>query len=114
MKASKLFRFSLLAFVFLVYSLSSVFSKLASTAPTLSFHFIIYILSVLVLLSAYAILWQKVLSFMPLNKAFIFKSVTILMILVVSALVFQEAITINNIIGAGFIMSGLGVLSWKE
>lgn len=65
------------------------------------------------MLSFYAILWQRILSFMSLHKAFLCKSVTIIMILLSSVLFFEENITTNNIIGAGLIMSGLGVLAWR-
>lgn len=80
----------------------------------MSLEYILYICCVILALGIYAILWQKLLSFMPLNKAFLCKSITILIILAVSALIFNEIVTLNNIIGAGFIMSGLAVLVWKE
>lgn len=99
---------------FLVYSLTGVFTKLASMYDFFSLGYIAVFSVVVILLGIYAILWQKVLSFMPLNKAYLCKSVTILMILAVSTLVFNETVTINNIVGTGFIMSGLGVLAWKE
>lgn len=99
---------------FIVYSLSSIFSKYASMHDLLSLYYVMCVIIVFAFLGIYAILWQKVLSFMPLNKAFLCKSVTILMILAVSALVFNEVVTIKNIIGAGFIMFGLAVLVWKE
>ena len=65
-------------------------------------------------LGLYAILWQKVLSFMPLNKAFLCKSVTLILGLLVAHFIFSEVITISNIVGAFFILGGLVVLSCKQ
>lgn len=51
----------------------------------LSWSYLCGLFGALFTLGLYAILWQKILSFMPLNKAFLCKSVTILMVLAVSA-----------------------------
>lgn len=107
-------RLLLLVLAFTFYTISGIGCKLVSMHDFMSLCYIVLMLFVVLILGIYAILWQKVLSFMPLNKAFLCKSVTILMILAISALVFNETVTTNNIIGAGFIMSGLGVLAWKE
>lgn len=99
---------------FIVYSCSSVFSKLASKYDFLSQKYLLSFACVVVSMGIYAILWQKVLSFMALNKAFLCKSITIVFILMISFVGFKETITINNIIGAGLIISGLCILAWKK
>lgn len=104
----------LLLTAFVVYSGTSFFSKSASLHEFLSLPYILYFGGVLACMGTYAILWQKVLTFMPLNKAFLFKSVTLLMVLAISALCFGETVTIKNLIGAAFIIIGLVILSWKE
>lgn len=111
MKLSQVF---LLLGTFVVYSCSSVFSKNASMYDTLSLEYIIFFIGVLFCLGLYAILWQKVLSFMPLNKAFLCKSMTIVLILAISYFVFDESITINNVIGTCLIMFGLINLSCQK
>lgn len=98
---------------FMLYAFTGVFTKLASLQPFLSWSYIFYFGCVLAMLGSYAILWQKVLSFMPLNKAYLFKSVSILFVITYSVLLFEEQITVNNIIGTCFILSGLTVLAWK-
>lgn len=65
-------------------------------------------------MAVYAILWQKVLAFMPLNQAYLLKSSTILLILAISHFVFSEAISFYNIIGALFIMAGIFILTCKK
>jgi drug/metabolite transporter (DMT)-like permease len=65
-------------------------------------------------LGFYAVLWQKVLEVYPLNKAFLCKSVTIIIILALSHYLFGETISLNNILGAILIILGIGMLSWKK
>lgn len=65
----------------------------------------------MVALGLYAVLWQKVLSFMPLNKAFLCKSICIVFTLGISYWMFAENITLNNILGAIIIILGLVVLA---
>lgn len=102
----------LLAFV--IYSCSSIFSKFASLHEFLSLPYLGFFACVVVALGIYAILWQKVLSYMELNKAFLCKSITILFILAFSVILFDETLTINNLIGAAFIICGLVILAWKR
>ena len=99
---------------FIIYSLSSVLSKFASIHNQNYVFFIGSIICVFVLMGIYAVLWQKILSFMPLNSAFLCKSITIIMIIGLSAIIFKERITMNNIIGTILIILGLLNLTWKE
>lgn len=103
-----------LLLTFSIYSCSSIFSKLASLSSVFSFDYLLCLGVIVLALFVYAILWQKVLSIIPLNKAFLCKSVTIVMIMAASALFFKETITTNNIIGSVFIILGLVVLAWKK
>lgn len=104
----------LLFLSFLVFSGSGAFCKLASLYPFLSFFYILYFLCVIVTLGVYAVLWQKILTFLPLNKAFLCKSVCIIFTLFFSHFFFSEQITCNNIIGAACIIFGLLLLVWKK
>lgn len=101
----------LLIVTFLVYSCSGVFCKLASQCDFMSMGYIAYFAGVIAVLGIYAVLWQKVLERMPLNKAFSCKSITIVFALVIAHFLFGEQITMNNIIGTTLIMSGLVVLA---
>lgn len=105
---------SLLILTFLTYSSSSIFTKLASMQTPMSFAYIACFAGAIAVLGLYAILWQKVLSFMPLNKAFLCKSITLILGLLVAHFLFAEVITLYNIIGAAFIICGLVALSWKQ
>lgn len=107
-------KFSLLLLSFLVYSCTGIFSKLASQNAFLSLPYVLYFGCVIGALGVYAVLWQKVLSFMPLNKAFLCKSICIVFTLGISYGMFGETITLNNILGAVIIILGLVVLAWKK
>ena len=107
-------KFSLIILSFLVYSCTGIFSKLASQHAFLSIPYILYFGCVVGTLGLYAVLWQKVLSFMPLNKAFLCKSICIVFTLCISYWMFAETITLNNIFGAIIIILGLIVLAWKK
>lgn len=104
----------LLLLAFTIYSATAIFSKLASQYEVLSIPYLLYLSCVILSLGIYAILWQGILSFMPLNKAFLCKSTTIIIILCISHFLFNEEITAKNLIGAGFIVCGLVTLSWTK
>lgn len=99
---------------FLIYSGSTILSKFASQYDFLSLPYILYFGGVLTALGVYAILWQKVLSFMQLNKAFLCKSISIFFIMIFSYYFFNETITINNMLGVLFIFGGLLVLALEK
>lgn len=99
---------------FLVYALSSVFSKVASGHAFLSAGYVASLSGVLLAMGLYAVLWQKVLSWMPLGRAYLCKSTTIVFLLCISNFLFGEAVTLNNVLGSLLIMSGLAVLVWKD
>lgn len=104
----------LLLLAFVIYSGTGVFSKLASQHSFLSLPYLLFFGCVIATLGLYAVLWQKVLTFMPLNKAFLCKSICIVFTLALSYGLFDEHITRNNILGAFCIILGLVVLSWKK
>lgn len=97
----------ILHLIILLYSLSGIFSKLASTKQFLSFEFILFYGLVLFIMAVYALLWQQVLKSVPLNIAYANKAVTIIWGMVWGALVFKEQITIANIIGAAVVLAGV-------
>ena len=104
---SHLKRYLLLHIVLLLYSLNGIFSKMASRQISLSIEFIIYYCVVLLNLFIYAILWQQVLKKLPLSTAFINKSVTVIWGMVWGTLFFKENITLQMVIGALIIFTGV-------
>ncbi len=97
----------LLHAILLMYSFCSVFSKLASSQPLLSFWFVFYYGLMLVILAAYALLWQQVLKKMPLTTAFSNKAVVIVWGMIWGALIFSETIYWYMIVGSIIIFAGV-------
>ncbi len=100
--------------VFLVYSVSSIVSKLASAEELFSIEFILlYGLDVLVL-GVYALLWQQVIKKFELSVAYANKAVTLLWALVWGIFLFHEKITFWKGAGILIVMAGIFILNSQE
>ena len=105
----------LLHILMLIFSSSSICSKLAAQEAFLSVRFCMYYGMVLFILVIYAVCWQQILKKLPLVTAYANKAVTILWGLIWGRLFFGEQVTIQKIIGAIIIVGGIYlVVSEKE
>lgn len=104
---SKAIWFILLHCLLLMYSVSDIASKLASEQEFLSWQFILLYGTVIGILGVYAIFWQQILKKIPLITAYANKSVTIIWGMIFGAVLFQEQITWNKILGAIIIIIGV-------
>ena len=93
----KIKNYIFLTITFFVYSLSLLFSKIASMQEN-SFNFILYYIISVLIMCVYAILWQLILKNVPLSIAFPTKAVTIVFSLFLGYFIFSEAITLKKII----------------
>lgn len=107
MSSSKIKDYLFLHSILIIYSLSSIFSKLASAEKFLSEKFIMYYGMVLGCLMVYALLWQQVLKKMPLTTAFANKAVVIVWGILWGSIFFQETITLSMLLGGGIIFFGI-------
>lgn len=101
-------------FAFLIYSCYSLCGKIASSEPFLSKKFILLYCGVLLIMFVYAILWQQILKKIQLSVASANKSITIIWGIVFGKLFFHEQITINMILGALFILTGIIIINTKS
>ena len=99
-----------LCFAVAVYSASGLFAKLASRYDFLSFPYLLCLGGVVLVLGTYAILWQMALKEVPLNKAYLFRSLGVVYGLAIAFFVFQETITWGNLLGGGIVLGGLLLL----
>ena len=97
-----------------VYSVSSVFSKLAADEPFLSWGFVLYYGLVLLILFVYALGWQQVIKRMPLTAAYANKAVTIVWGIVFGLVVFGEKVTPLMVVGALVIVAGIVLYAVEE
>ena len=66
------------------------------------------------MLGIYAILWQMALKEVPLNKAYLFRSLGVVYGLAIAYFVFQETITWGNLLGGGIVLGGLLILMGEK
>lgn len=89
------------------FSLSGVFTKLASGTEFLSRSFILYYGIVIFILGVYAIAWQQVIKRMPLTSAYANRAVTVVWGIVWGLLFFGESINAGKIAGAIVVIAGV-------
>lgn len=94
-----------------LYSLSSVVSKLAANVEFLSPEFLLLYLGVLVILAVYAAGWQQILKRLPLTTAFSNKAITVVWGIIWGAIFFSEPISLPKVIGAILIIIGIVLFS---
>ena len=104
----------LLQAVFLIYSISSVVSKLASDKEMLSMEFILLYGVDILVLGIYALLWQQVIKRFELSIAYANKAVTLVWALVWGCFLFHEQITIGKVIGIVLVMAGIFILNTEK
>ena len=91
----------------LIYACTSVFTKFSSQHQFLSLHYVLWLVGAVGVMGVYALLWQQVIKRMPIAEAYMFKGTSLIFVLLLSVLVFGESITINNVVGAAFIIVGI-------
>lgn len=98
----------------MLYSTSTICSKLAAGEPFLSFRFCLCYAGVIALLGLYAIGWQQIIKRLPLTMAFANKAVTVVWGLLWGVLFFQERITVGKIAGALLVIAGVVIYAGAD
>ncbi len=93
--------------IIIIYTFSTVLGKVASGYEFLSGLFILFFALDVVVLGLYAILWQQALKRFDLHVAYANRQLVVIWGLVWSALIFNEGITVYNIIGVVIIVGGV-------
>lgn len=106
--------FLLLHFFLGIYSLGSVFSKLAANYEIGSLGFFYLYGGVIGTLGIYAIAWQQIIKRMSLTAAFANKAVTVVWGLVWGLLFFDEKITMGKIVGAVLVVLGIVIFAGSD
>lgn len=89
------------------YTGTTILSKVASDMEFLSLPYLLCYGGIIVVLGLYAIFWQQAIKGFKPSVAYSNKSVNLIWTLVVSALLFHEQITWNNLAGAAVIILGV-------
>ena len=98
----------------LIYACTSIFTKMASREEMLSWAYLLWIAGAVGVMGLYAILWQQVIKRMEISTAYMFKGTSLIFGLMLACLLFGEQITLNNIIGAAIIITGIALYSKAE
>ena len=80
---------------------------MASRHELLSWPYFLWITGAVAVMGLYALQWQQVIAKMPLSMAYMFKGTSLVFVLLISALLFGESITTNNMIGSAIIIAGI-------
>ena len=97
-----------------VYSLSGFFSKKAALEAFLSPQYIFYFLGVVFVLGVYAVMWQIALKKVPLNQAYMFRSLGVVYGLSIAHFIFGESVTLQNLIGGALVISAVLIVSTEK
>ena len=97
-----------------LFSLSPVCSKLAGRQAFLSLPFLVFYGLVIVILGIYALAWQQVIKRMPLTTAYANKAVTVVWGMFWGAMLFEETITPQKLLGAAVIVAGVVLYAFAE
>lgn len=91
----------------LLYACVTIFTKYASQQEMMSMRYLLGLGGAIGVMGIYAILWQLVLKRIDLSMAYMFKGTSLVFVMLLAALLFGEAITWMNIIGAIIIVNGI-------
>ena len=91
----------------LIYACTYICMKMASAREFLTTPYILWIIGAIGVMGIYAVLWQQILARVPLSTAYMFKGTSLVFVLLMSALLFHEGITWQNILGSTIIVSGI-------
>jgi len=91
----------------LLFSVASIFTKIASFKIIGSIEYFIYLGCTALVMLIYAILWQQILKRTDVTLANMFRGTSLLFTLLFSYLIFDECISIRNIVGAVIIVVGI-------
>ncbi len=95
-----------LQLVVIIYTLAGVSAKFASFEEFLSFKFILLYGLEILILGIYAVLWQQIIKSIDLSVAYANRSMALLWSMLWAFIIFQEKITIRNLLGVIIVITG--------
>lgn len=104
----------LLQIIIMIYTLSTVVAKFASSTDFLSFKFILFYGAEIIILGIYAILWQQIIKKFDLSIAYANKAISLFWSIIWAILFFHEIVTVKNILGVIIVIIGTLVVNLDE
>ena len=90
-----------------LYACVSLFTKYASQQDFMSWNYMVGLIAAVGVMGLYAVLWQQILKRIELSMAYMFKGTSLIFVMLLAYVFFDEQITWNNIVGAIIIISGI-------
>ena len=106
-------KYGVLVGVNLLYACVNLFTKFAAQQEFVSMPYCLGLCGAVGVMGAYAICWQQILKHIELSTAYMFKGTSLIFVMLLAFVIFGEAITSMNIIGAAVIVLGI-ILYAKE
>lgn len=103
-------RFALVGVNF-IYACTGICTKMASQHEMFSWPYLFWMAGAVGVIGLYAILWQQIITRLPISTAYMFKGTSLIFGLLFAHLLFSEQITVYNIIGAVIIITGIALFS---
>lgn len=100
--------------IVVLYTLAGVAGKFAARYEFLSGGFILCYGIEILILGMYAILWQQILKRFELSVAYANRAIALIWSLVWAAVIFQERITVWNVVGALIVIAGTVIVNGAE
>lgn len=102
-------RYCSLVAVNLLYASVMLFTKSAALYNLLSWQYILWFAGAVGVMGVYAICWQQILKSTELSTAYMFKGTSIVFVMLLAYIFFDEVITWNNLLGAAIIILGIAL-----
>lgn len=102
-------RYCSLVAVNLLYASVMLFTRSAAEYDFISWQYILWFIGAVVVMGVYAVCWQQILRRTELSMAYMFKGMSIVFVMLLAYIFFDEAITWNNLLGAAIIILGIAL-----
>ena len=97
--------------VIVIFTFSGVIAKIAAGKPFLSFEFFLFYGIEMMILAAYAVVWQQVIKRFDLSVAYANRAMGILWSMLWAFLIFSEPFSLQNVIGVILVFAGIIVVN---
>lgn len=101
----------LLQGVVIIYTVSSVMSKMASASGGSAARFLFFFGMEFVMLGIYAVLWQQMIKRFELSVAYANRSMAVAWSMVWASVFFHDEITVQNIMGVLLVVAGIVIIN---
>ncbi|MFO7735010.1 MAG: EamA family transporter [bacterium] len=100
----------LLNMVIVLYPVIAILAKMASMHPFMSKSFMLYLFFEIIFMGLYAVFWRYILKYLDVSMVYANRALVIIYNMLVGAFLFDESISLWNILGGLIIICGIGVV----